>query len=359
MDSDTSAARILKKEVEEMVRKIVWASAPVRIDLAGGWTDIPELCSESNPGHVLSLAIRPGTSAVVIDRGEGNSLSVNINGQGFYFSSLQELEMWDKRLVTETLLHAYRKGAPLFERSIMVLIHQGYPRSAGLGGSASMVVAVLCALQASMRVVKWRSHDTLERLAENAHDVHRSAGVLGGKQDEYISSFGGLCLMKFEGKRVSILHRETELLSQIGSRLVLAYVGKRSEASGDIIDRVLQEGSNSGLGDLLNPMRDIPQRMWEALQRSDYSGVGKLMSDNWSIQQKIPGVDDPRFHKVIELAEGKFEGVKACGAGGGGCLVFWSKNAEELKRILRENSVQVLEFEPSINGAECSIMDQS
>lgn len=335
-----------------MMRTIL-ASAPVRIDLAGGWTDIPELCTQK-PGHVLSVAIRPGVDVVLLDKGAGRSTTININGQRYHLCSLQELEQWDQRLLAETLLYSYQRGVPLFEREMQILIHQNHPPSTGLGSSASLVVAMLCTLLQTRTVTQWSSYEWLVQLAEGAHQIHRAAGIIGGKQDEYAAVFGGVLLMEFMGERVYILNRACEFPT---NNLVLTYVGRRSAASGDIIDRVLQDGKDE-LIKLLDPMRSLPLAMWDSISQRDHDAIGKLMQNNWDLQKKIPGVDDPRFEKVLQIAGDRCKGAKACGAGGGGCLALWTDDAEGLKHTLRDHSVEVLDYELSTDGLECSIIWQ-
>ena len=70
-------------------------------------------------------------------------------------------------------------------------------------------------------------------------------------------------------------------------------------------------------------IRDATVAMRDALEQQDWSGVAAAMATEWQARKRLaPGVTTREIDTLLERA--RFSGAlagKACGAGGGGCLV--------------------------------------
>lgn len=81
----------------------------------------------------------------------------------------------------------------------------------------------------------------------------------------------------------------------------------------------------------------------------DLDSFGLLMNENWSSQKALdPTISSPHLDSLMDLAlRNGAIGGKACGAGGGGCLLFLAADgrAPELRQALTTRGLQNLDFE--------------
>jgi D-glycero-alpha-D-manno-heptose-7-phosphate kinase len=354
----------MKKELPFLVR----SRAPVRIDLAGGWTDVAEFC-QSTAGGVVNVAIDLSSTVTVLarvtreaagDRGwrlqsrlEDKSVEIYSADFDIYIEAKQVADLeYDGNI---DLVKAAIKEMDL-PGGFTLITESTAPPGSGLGTSASLGVALLGAL------AKYAGKAFLpSEIAELASGIERKRlGIRGGKQDHYASALGGLEFMEFCGEDVKPSHLITgrSVLRELESNLVLIYTGK-SRLSGDIHQRVC-DAYHSGRGathEAIEEMKRIAREMKDSLILGDLDTVGPLMSRNWECQKKLhPDVTNGQIDFLFDLAlKSGATGGKACGAGGGGCLVFicGPHDTHRLKRALKEvEGVQILPVRIDQRGLE-------
>jgi D-glycero-alpha-D-manno-heptose-7-phosphate kinase len=245
------------------------ARAPLRIDLAGGWSDIPPFARAEN-GAVVSVAVSPCALAEMVSDAEG----------------------------------------------IEVRYRLDLPSGTGLGSSASLTVAWLALMRRATN-----GDVSAAALADGACAVAAAVGLVGGKQDEYAAAFGGLNLLRF-GDDVSV---EPIAQGALVEQLVVCHSGV-SRLSGTIHNSVWEayERGDSHVGGLLRELRDTALMLAAALRDGNDSRVAECINHNWELQQRLhPSVTNDVVDRIV--AAGRRAGalaVKACGAGGGGCVAF-------------------------------------
>lgn len=279
------------------------ARAPLRIDLAGGWTDVPAF-ADAEGGAVVNVAIDRYVRGTLADDG------------------------------AITYAHDVRAG--------------------GLGSSACEHV-IAAAL---------RDPDAdLDDLAEAAFAAETRAGVPGGRQDQYAACYGGLSFMTFRRAspsagpvRIERLELPEPIMLGLQKRLVLCDSGV-SRLSGQIHASVWSayaRGDDGVVGALL-ALRQYGRAMRDALAGNDFGGVRHVINENWIQQKRLhPSVTNERVDEIFALAmaSGASAG-KACGAGGGGALVFYASSdgdAVSLRRALRAAGIQVIDFAFDFEG---------
>jgi|SRR5579871_2434403 len=269
----------------------VTSRAPVRIDFAGGWTDV-NIFARGAGGVVVNAAINhyvTGTLEVLDESEHGGPHLSHTAGVG--------------------------------KEGIGVSYQSELPSGSGLGTSSALNVVWLSLVKSQIATDEDRA-----RIAELAYQLEEMLGILGGKQDQYASAFGGFNAMTFgETVEVERLTVPEEMVAELENRLVLCYTGK-PRLSGSIHENVWG-AFRRGVPETVNALyslRDCALRMREALLNSDIGAVADILSENWQNQKALDAsVTNVQIEDLFAeaYATGAIGG-KACGAGGGGCLLF-------------------------------------
>jgi D-glycero-alpha-D-manno-heptose-7-phosphate kinase len=292
------------------------AVAPVRLDLAGGWTDVPPF-SEREGGVVVAATIR------LFARAE-----VQLGGRGFRLLSEDlhdQLEVSDSAgLVRDGRLDLLKAGLRMLPVGACTLTTRSEaPPGSGLGSSGALDVALVAALSSA----RGESPDPVA-IAETACRLEAvEAGIPGGRQDQFASSHGGFLRLDFHDPDAEVerLKLDPAFAADLARRMILCYTSA-SHFSGTTISRVMrayEEGDHRVIA-ALRGLRSIAESMVTALAASDFAEVGRLLSQNWSHQQALdPNMrtaDMARLEHAV-LAAGALGG-KAAGSGAGGCMFF-------------------------------------
>ena len=285
------------------------ARAPLRIDFGGGWTDVP-LYAREHGGAVVNAAIT---------RYARGSIGVG------------PVRRHDRVLGRPSSGVSYTVDAP---------------SGSGLGTSAAQNVLWVTLVKTTVANVSDRAE-----IADIACQVGNLLGIVGGKQDEYASALGGVHYFSFNNSvEAERLDSSPSLAGDLLSRLVLVYSGE-SRISGSIHDRVWERYrlGNPAVLDALSRLRDLAGAMRETLLSRDFDAFGRLLSENWECQKALDAsVTTPRLEAIMDAARRAGAiGGKACGAGGGGCLVFCSAVDQRgtLAASLARQGLPVLDFD--------------
>ena len=195
------------------------------------------------------------------------------------------------------------------------------------------------------------------QIVDIAAIVEQETGILCGKQDHYASLLGGINFLRCKGKSVEAtsLQLTKETLEELHNSLLLVYTGE-SHFSGDILRNVVDayQAGNRGTHDALKALRRIANEMKQMFQTRNLSDFGQLLDENWYFQKQLhPSINTGRIDELFNIAKRNgCSGGKACGAGGGGCLVFHCNpdRIDSARRAFREVGVEVIPFRFDFQG---------
>jgi D-glycero-alpha-D-manno-heptose-7-phosphate kinase len=292
------------------------AAAPVRLDLAGGWTDVPPY-STRRGGVVVSAAVELFAHAEVTPRPRGYRLVAQDLGQ--------ELELVEPaELAAGSDLPLLRAGLRMLPPGPCTLVTRAdAPPGSGLGSSGAMDVALVAALSAA----RGESPDvrTLADLACRLEGVE--AKIPGGRQDQFAAAYGGFLRLEFHDPDATVepLALDPAVADALGRRMLLCYTGA-SRFSGATIGRVMAayERGDPAIAGALDGIREVAEAMPAALLAGDLARIGALLSANWRLQQALdPGMRTPDMARLEQaMAEAGVLGGKAAGSGAGGSMFF-------------------------------------
>lgn len=345
--------------------QIVWGRSPVRIDVAGGWTDTPPYSLYSG-GSVVNLAIELNGQP---------PLQVYVKPCKEYHIVLRSIDMGAMEIIRDyEELQDYKKvGSPFsipkaalslagfapvfsaeayasleehlkaFGSGIEITLLAAIPAGSGLGTSSILASTVLGAIN-DFCGLAWDKNDicsytlVLEQLLTTG----------GGWQDQYGGVFSGVKLLQseagFEQKPlVRWLPDQLFVHPDYRDCHLLYYTGITRTAKGILAEIVSSMFLNSGVHlSLLAEMKAHAMDMSEAILRSNFSSFANLVGKTWIQNQALDcGTNPPAVAAIIEMIKDYTLGYKLPGAGGGGYLYMVAKDpqaAGQIRRILTEHA---------------------
>ena len=322
---------------------MIIARSPLRITLGGGGTDLASYYAERE-GFLIAAAIDKYVYVTVTRPFK----------PGIYlkYSALEHVERVEEvrhPIIREALaLQALR--TPQIEITTLADI----PSGTGLGSSGSFTTALLKALNL-------HRHQSLhpEELAEMACDIE--IGRLGepvGKQDQYISAFGGFkCLTFHRDHRVSVEALKIPMSTQLDleDNLLLFFTGF-SRASGTILadQDVRARGKDPEMLRNLDEVKELGRRSREALEAGRAEEFARLMHEQWEHKKRRTGAtSNPRIDSWYSRALNNGAiGGKLVGAGGGGFLMFYAADRSRLRRCMAEAGLEEVRFRFDFEGTK-------
>lgn len=329
-------------------QEIVLSQAPCRVDLAGGTVDLWPLYLFHSGAVVVNLAVNVLTSCRIHPlSGKQIHLKSIDTGREEKFASLKELCSAAKY---QHPLAAYLVKFFAPEGGFRMETHSESPAGAGISGSSALMIASTAAL------AKFTGREVgLEDTRVLAQNIEAQLiKVPTGCQDYYPALYGGASAVHLDPDGI---HREAIAvpLEEVDSRFVLAYTGapRQSGINNWEVFKAHIDGNKKVFRNFEN-ICAIAQAMHDALGNAKWSEVARLLREEWKLRKtNAPGITTPFIDKLIEVSR-KNGGLaaKVCGAGGGGCVLFFAEEGarERVEGALRAVKATILPFRVAREG---------
>lgn len=344
--------------------QIVWGRSPVRIDIAGGWTDTPPFCLMEG-GNVINFAIelngQPPLQTYVkpcrdhhiilrsIDLGASEVIDSFESLRDFHHVgspfSIPKAALALAGFLPEYSTEQYRTLAEqlhAFGSGIEVTLLSAIPAGSGLGTSSLLASTVLGAISDFCGLM-WDKNEIGRRTLV----LEQLLTTGGGWQDQFGGLLQGVKLLQtgkgFDQNPV-VRWLPSSLFTQPEYRAchLLYYTGITRTAKKILAEIVRRMFLNQH--DELALLRDMKQHtldMYEALQRENFQEMGLLVRKTWMQNQLLDsGTNPPEVQSLTRLIDDLCLGYKLPGAGGGGYLYMVAKDPEaaaRIKQTLREH----------------------
>lgn len=349
--------------------QIVWSRSPVRIDVAGGWTDTPPY-SLMEGGNVVNLAIelngQPPLQVYVKPSKEYRVTMRSIDlGAMEVISSYEELSQFNKvgspfsipkaALALAGFLPGYcaehyeslEQQLKAFGSGIEITLLSAIPAGSGLGTSSILSSTVLGGLN-DFCGLGWDKHE----IADRTLILEQLLTTGGGWQDQYGGVLEGIKLLQTEAgwaQRPLTRWLPEQLFRQpeyTGCHL-LYYTGITRTAKNILAEIVrgmfLNETERL---DLLRQMKQHALDLAAAVQANDFEAYGRMVRKTWNQNQALDaGTNPPAVKQLTDMIDDLCLGYKLPGAGGGGYLYMVAKDpdaAARIRRVLNENRLNSL-----------------
>ncbi len=300
----------------------VTARSACRVDMAGGTLDIWPLYLYHAGAVTVNFAVDRYTHCRLTPRKDGGIVFTSEDlGRTEAFTSLASAVSAKNYVLG---LHGWvvRHFAPFLDG------HTGFefwtkseaPAGAGISGSSSLLVTAVSAFN---RLCQTKY--SIEKVREVAQNIEAQViRVPTGAQDYYPAMYGGVGAVELGV--AGVVRRPIDVdLDDFNERVVLAYTGepRNSGINNWEVTKAHIDGDKAVHKNFAR-ISAIAQAMRQALEAADWTGVARLLREEWSHRRtNAPGISTPLIDSLIATArkEGA-KGAKVCGAGGGGCVFF-------------------------------------
>ena len=382
MQSDGQAPVRQEPSLKVYDDQIVWGRSPVRIDIAGGWTDTPPYCLMEG-GSVINLAIelngQPPLQTYVRPSKERRIVLRSID--------LGAVETVDSYEQLTDFMHV---GSPFsipkaalvlagfgpagvyqnlqeqleaFGSGIELTLLSAIPAGSGLGTSSILASTVLGALN-DFCGLGWDKNEIGHRTLM----LEQMLTTGGGWQDQFGGVLGGVKLLQTvrgfdQSPQVRWLPNDLWTSPEYRPCHLLYYTGITRTAKHILAEIVRRMFLNHG-GEirLLREMKEHTMEMYEAIQQNDFQRTGGLIRQTWQQNQALDsGTNPPAVMALTDRIDDLCLGYKLPGAGGGGYLYMVAKDpgaAARIKQILLEHpsnrNARFVDMSLSMTGLQIS-----
>ncbi len=324
--------------------------APVRIDFAGGWSDVPSF-ADTRGGEVANAAIALFTRVRCRTGGETIALRADDIGEVVTVPAGTALA-YDGQLD----LHKAALTMLPVTGGVNLSSSSAVPAGSGLGASGSLGVSLL----ATLACCRGEEMDAAE-VAEMAFLLETAElGLDGGRQDQYAAALGGFLGLTFGGGAgvyARQLKVSREAANDLAEHMLIVYTGQShfSPETHRRVWRAYHDGDRD-VAEAIGTIRDLVASACMALESGDWRGLATVIDENWTQQQRLDDTIRTETMAQIERAvrgAGAW-GLKATGAGAGGCMVvlFPSERRPAVEEAVTAAGGRVLQWNFEFEGVQ-------
>ena len=294
------------------------ATAPTRVDLAGGTIDIWPLYLFHPGATTVNFAVSLNATCRITPRSD-DQIILESRDRGVTFetrlAAVEELAREERLELISKLVHFFKP-----ETGFHLVAESKAPAGAGLGGSSALAIACIGALN---RFVGDR-YPASKFIVIAANVESTVIRVPAGFQDYYGAFYGGVNAVRFnpDGIRREAVEVAPEELEK---RVVVCYTGE-PRLSGinnwEMFKRHID--GDAEVFDIFEKIRDAARDVRAALAVGDWARVGEVMRAAYPNRKRLaPNITTPHMEELVEVAlSNGAVAAKVCGAGGGGCIAF-------------------------------------
>jgi D-glycero-alpha-D-manno-heptose-7-phosphate kinase len=327
------------------------ASAPTRIDLAGGTLDIWPLYLFHEHAQTVNAAISLRAHAEVVSRDDNTLVLESIDG-----AQLVQVADW-RSLNGGKGLPLLSRLAYFFRAGNLTLRTRGEsPAGAGIAGSSALNVAVCGAFAA------WSGKNfDAESLLTIAMNVEAQViNVPTGLQDYRPAYYGGVAAIELKADGVMRVGLEVNPV-ELEQRIVLAYTGAphfSGTNNWEITKRHID--GDRHVFECFERIAAAAAGVRDGLVNADWAAVARHINDEWEARKALaPGVTTPMIESLMASAKSAgARAAKVCGAGGGGCLFCLAEpdDVPAVRQALASGGARILDYHIETDGLRVQVV---
>ena len=327
---------------------------PLRIDLAGGWSDTPPICNEMG-GCVLNAAVTIADGMPVrvkikrICTAEVRISSADLHKRDV-LKSMAEIrdhhDPHDWRALVKAALAV--TGYDLSEGGLSIVISANVPKGSGMGTSSILGSAVVEALGK----IRGKGY-SVDDVATLTLALEKEMRTGGGWEDQWGALVPGVKLLESApGDRQKITYRrlkasaEKAFANYLGEHALLYFTGQKRMAR-NVLNGVIgyyRKNPCNIAKEIVNRLKRDAVKSFRALAKQDWDSFTAALNAYWVNKKALdPGSTNPMVESIIARIAPMIDAVTLCGAGGGGFMLIIASNRAAKRKI-----VAVLEKDPPV-----------
>ena len=367
----------------------VWTTTPVRVDLAGGWTDTPPICNAVG-GSVVNVAVTlrgqlPIQVVAKLDevaRGDEPVIRITSTdlGETRVIRSMKDLATrhdptrWSSLAENALVLTgaapsdakaSLSKWLRAIGGGISLTMFSAVPKGSGLGTSSILGAATIQCLD---RV--FGRERSPEELFAATSALEQMLSTRGGWQDQVGGVVGGFKMADTlpgndQRPRASRLVVPDRLVRELSARSVLYFTGERRMAK-NILENVVWNHltHKRSAMEAVAGLRENAWSMRDALTRGDATSFAEQLDRYMRCKRQIdPGSSPPMFDALAKRWRKDLAAWCFAGAGGGGFMLLLAndaRSAERLRADIARNPqhprARAFDFEVDRVGLRCAVL---
>ena len=330
----------------------VTVERPLRIDLAGGWSDTPPICNEMG-GCVLNAAvtIAKGNPVKVrvkrIRPAEVRVASVDLGRRGVLRSMAEirdhsDPHDWQALVKSALAVTGYR----LEDGGLSIVISADVPKGSGMGTSSILGSAVVEALGR----IAGKAY-SVDEIAALTLELEKEMRTGGGWEDQMGALVPGVKLLASRpGSRQRITWKRLDPASEkafakyLADHALLYFTGQKRMAR-NVLNGVVSYYRKNPCDiarEIVRRLKADAAKSFAAIRRRDWRTFTAAMNAYWVNKKALdPGSTNPMVESIIARIAPLIDAVTLCGAGGGGFMLIIAcdrKSRNKIRAILETGS---------------------
>ena len=330
---------------------IIRSKAPFRVSFGGGGTDMAPYCIDHG-GCVINTTIDRHVYITLKRRNDKKIRIYSINLRKEYLFNIGDEDYSTECEIFKGIINVLNVNDGLD-----IFIYSELPAGSGMGGSSSLSVALIGALN-NYYNLGFSKHE----IAQKAYDIERiELKQKGGYQDQFAAAYGGFNFIEFsDGVKVIPINTSTEMINELQFCLILCYIGG-SHFSSDIQNEVLKgyEIEKKSYIEAMQDLKDVAHSMRNIVESNNLSRLnefGNLLHKGWVTKKSLSTKISNKKIENFYLTSRKFGvlGGKLLGAGGGGHLLLFSDSRKKhiVIQELEKIGGKIVNFHFNLKGLE-------
>ncbi len=300
--------------------KTIYATAPTRVDFAGGTLDIYPLFLFFDGGKTLNAAIDLDAKVWITPRDDGRITiyAQDIDARLEHDGGIDTLPMDGPTALIARVLRHYKPQGGLDVRTNLMP-----PHGSGLGASSALFVCLSHAILAYMG----EDRGDTERIIRVSNALEAQLmGMPAGMQDYYPPTYGGLCAVHYDLESIWIENLDPDgiFLAELQQYLIVSSTNITHHSGTtnwgkmrNFFDKVPRTVESLGR------IKETAEASYLAFQQRDVQAVARHLNAEWENRKGLSdGVTTREINTMINAsAKAGAWANKLCGAGGGGCMI--------------------------------------
>jgi D-glycero-alpha-D-manno-heptose-7-phosphate kinase len=317
--------------------------SPLRISLGGGGTDLPSYYRQ-HEGFLIAAAI---DKYVYITLHEAFQREIIIK-----YSKTERVHTIEE--IQHPIIRESLKFLDIQSENFELASLADIPAGTGLGSSSSFTCALLKALHTFNKTFV-KPDDLAEEACHIEMDLLKEPI---GKQDQYISAFGGINCFTFcknDQVKTKELNITKETLYNLEDHLLLFFTGFSRSASNVLREQDDKSKINdTAMIDNLHFVRELGYKSKAAFEHGDLEEFADIMNLHWEHKkQRSNAMSNDRINSWYDVAmKNGALGGKLIGAGGGGFLMFYAEDNKKLRKAMAREGLQEVRFRFDFDGSK-------